>query len=67
MEKEKYWGKLIKYHRQMQGLKQDDLAIGICTASYLSRIENEVVIADENVYTMLFERLGIDFITEQNK
>ncbi|MFG3613066.1 helix-turn-helix domain-containing protein [Rummeliibacillus stabekisii] len=67
MEKEKYWGKLIKYHRQMQGLKQADLAIGICTASYLSRIENEVVMADENVYTMLFERLGIDFITEQKQ
>lgn len=36
----KKWGLLIKYQRQQKGLKQDDVAVGICTTSYLSRIEN---------------------------
>lgn len=53
-------GRLIKYHRQQQGLKQDDLAVGICTSSYLSRIENGVVVAEQTVYDMLLAHLGID-------
>ncbi|WP_154661614.1 helix-turn-helix domain-containing protein [Bacillus ndiopicus] len=57
----KNWGRLIKYHRQQQGLKQDDVAVGICTPSYLSRIENGMVIAETAVYELLLERLGIDF------
>ncbi|MFJ6211040.1 helix-turn-helix domain-containing protein [Lysinibacillus sp. NPDC092081] len=40
-------GQLIKYQRKKQKIKQDDLAIGVCTSSYLSRIENGLVIADE--------------------
>lgn len=56
----KNWGRLIKYNRQQQGLKQDDAAVGICTPSYLSRIENGVVIAEQAVYEMLLARLGID-------
>lgn len=64
---EKNWGRLIKYHRQRQGLKQDDVSVGICTTSYLSRIENGVVIAESNVYEMLFARLGIDMIEEKEQ
>lgn len=63
----KNWGRLIKYHRQRQGLKQDDVSVGICTTSYLSRIENGVVIAESNVYEMLFARLGIDMIEEKEQ
>lgn len=54
------WGNLIKYYRQMQKLKQDDVAFGICTPSYLSRIENGVVVADYTLYEQLFNKLGID-------
>lgn len=54
------WGQLIKYTRQQQKLKQDDVAFGICTPSYLSRIENGVVIAEYALYELLFDRLGID-------
>ncbi|WP_407271815.1 helix-turn-helix domain-containing protein [Radiobacillus sp. PE A8.2] len=60
----KNWGRLIKYHRKQQGLKQDDIAVGICTPSYLSRIENGVVVAEQNVYEMLLARLGIDLESE---
>ena len=60
----KNWGRLIKYHRQQQGLRQDDVAIGICTPSYLSRIENGVVVAEQSVYEMLLARLGIDLVQE---
>ena len=53
-------GQLIKHHRLQRKYKQDDLAIGICTPSYLSRIENGVVVADEAIYRLLLERLQID-------
>lgn len=61
----KNWGRLIKYHRQHQGLKQDDVAVGICTTSYLSRIENGVVIAEKTIYEMLLACLGIDLVHEK--
>lgn len=64
---EQSWGKLIKYHRQQQKLKQDDVAIGICTPSYLSRIENGVVIAEYRLYEQLFERLGIDLAANRQQ
>ena len=62
------WGKLIKFKRQQKRLKQDDVAIGICTPSYLSRIENGVVIAEHALYEQLFKRLGINLAeTMQNE
>ncbi|MGE8000309.1 helix-turn-helix domain-containing protein [Lysinibacillus sp. NPDC093190] len=53
-------GQLIKHQRKKQKIKQDDLAIGVCTSSYLSRIENGLVIADEAIYQLLLQRLNID-------
>lgn len=58
---EQAWGKLLKYYRQKEKRKQDDVAFGICTPSYLSRIENGLVIAEHSMYEQLFENLGIDF------
>lgn len=63
--KELTWGKLIKFYRQAQKLTQDDLAVGICTPSYLSRIENGVVIAEQSLYAQLLEQLGINLTVEQ--
>lgn len=63
----KNWGLLIKYHRQQKGLKQDDVAVGICTPSYLSRIENGVVIAEQTVYELLLARLSINLVQEKDK
>lgn len=51
-------GALIRTYRKQQGMKQDDLAVGICTTSYLSRIENNLVTATDEVYELLFQRLG---------
>lgn len=51
-------GMLIRMYRKEQQMKQDDLAVGICTTSYLSRIENNLVTATEEVYRLLFQRLG---------
>ncbi len=58
---EQAWGKLLKYYRQKKKQKQDDVAFGICTPSYLSRIENGIVVAEHSMYEQLFENLGIDF------
>ncbi|MEK4628427.1 helix-turn-helix domain-containing protein [Solibacillus sp. FSL R7-0682] len=65
--KEHSWGKLIKLHRQKQQLKQDDVAFGICTPSYLSRIENGMVIAEQAIYEQLLARLGINLMDQQFK
>ncbi|WP_010289594.1 helix-turn-helix domain-containing protein [Kurthia massiliensis] len=56
-------GQTIKFFRQHNQMKQDALAIGICTTSYLSRIENGLVQADKTIYNMLFERLKMNFDT----
>ncbi|GLC89607.1 helix-turn-helix domain-containing protein [Lysinibacillus piscis] len=61
------WGRLIKYHRQQQGLKQDVVAVGICTPSYLSRIENGMVVAELTMYELLLERLGINLTAEKEQ
>ncbi|MGE7604668.1 helix-turn-helix domain-containing protein [Peribacillus sp. NPDC097675] len=58
---------LIKYHRQQQRLKQDDVSVGICTPSYLSRIENGIVIAEKTVYELLLARLSVNLVQEKDK
>jgi tetratricopeptide (TPR) repeat protein len=54
-------GQFIKLKRLEKGIRQDVLCEGICTVSYLSRIENNHVIADENIYHLLFQRLGLNY------
>lgn len=54
-------GQTIKRFRQLHHMTQDALAVGICTTSYLSRIENGLVTANEAVYTLLFERLQLNY------
>lgn len=54
-------GQTIKFFRQLSNMNQDTLAVGICTTSYLSRIENGLVQPNETVYRMLFEKLQLDF------
>lgn len=53
-------GPLIKLFRKQQKLRQDDLSIGICTTSYLSRIENDLVEPDIQILKLLLTRLGQD-------
>lgn len=52
-------GQLIKLERQRQNIKQEALATGICVPSYLSRIENGLVIPSEDVKHHILMRLNI--------
>lgn len=52
-------GQLIKLERQRQNMKQEYLASGICVPSYLSRIENGLVIPSEDIQQHLLKRLNI--------
>lgn len=54
-------GSLIKLKRIELGMSQEDLASGICASSYLSRIENNKLIPDEEIYHLLLDRLGLDY------
>lgn len=63
MERHHKIGQTIKFFRQLNYMNQDTLAVGICTTSYLSRIENGLVEPNETVYRMLFEKLQLDFTT----
>lgn len=61
-------GLLIKMARIQQNMKQVSLAKGICSTSYLSKIENNQTIPSEDVLQLLLERLNLDyedFSTEQ--
>lgn len=54
-------GDVIRFKRIEKGMSQEDLAYGICTNSYLSRIENNHVIPDEEIYRLLLGKLGADY------
>ncbi|GGH75840.1 transcriptional regulator [Compostibacillus humi] len=54
-------GSILKLKRLEKNIKQEQLCEGICTPSYLSRIENNRLVADKEIYKLLFERLEIDF------
>lgn len=53
-------GHLIRAERIRQEMKQLVLAKGICTPSYLSKIERNLIFPSEDIVTLLFNRLGID-------
>lgn len=54
-------GDLIKYERIRQGMKQAVLARGICSISYLSKIENNSVQASDDIIIQLLKRLNINY------
>lgn len=53
-------GQIVKFYRIKNKIKQNVLCEGICTPSYLSRIENSLVKADREIYELLFLRLGLN-------
>lgn len=59
------FGKIIKLTRIEKNIKQEELCEGICTPSYLSRIENNRVIADKQIYHLLLNRLGVNIENNQ--
>lgn len=52
---------LLKNKRIEQGRKLEDIASGICSTSYLSRIENNQVKLQDPYLRMLFEKLDINY------
>ncbi|WP_257351817.1 tetratricopeptide repeat protein [Pseudalkalibacillus decolorationis] len=52
-------GQRIRYYRKTKGLTQEELAKGICSVSYLSKIENGDAKSSDDVIELLCERLGI--------
>ena len=58
-------GLLIKENREKLGLKQEYLCKGICSISYLSKIERGNIVASEEIVKMLFKKLGIDFNSDE--
>jgi HTH-type transcriptional regulator, quorum sensing regulator NprR len=58
-------GKLIKYHRKREGITQKDLAKGICSISYLSKLENDSIEPNAEVLNLLGGKLNITFDQKQ--
>ncbi|WP_017379209.1 helix-turn-helix domain-containing protein [Paenisporosarcina sp. TG-14] len=54
-------GLLIKMSRIQQNMKQVSLAKGICSTSYLSKIENNQTFPSEDVLQLLSDRLNLDY------
>ena len=52
-------GQIIKLERQRKNMRQDQLASGICSTSYLSKIENGTAIPGEDIEQLLLQRLNI--------
>ena len=63
-----YRGLLIKKQRKDLDKSLEALSHGICFPSYLFKIENNVLVANEDIYNLLFKKLGIctmDTINEE--
>lgn len=56
--KEQSMGQILRRIRIEQGMTQEALVEGICTAGYLSRVENGSQIPSRQIYQLLMERLG---------
>lgn len=53
-------GHIIKSERLNQSMKQNTLAKGICSTSYLSKIENSLTVPSDEVITFLLKKLNIE-------
>ncbi|WP_421378578.1 tetratricopeptide repeat protein [Bacillus salacetis] len=60
-------GSKIRYHRMKKKLTQEELATGILSVSYLSKIENNQTTASEEVIELLCKRLGIVLLQENDE
>lgn len=58
-------GNRIRFYRVQQSMTQEELAKGIISVSYLSKIENQQTSASLEVLDMLCEKLGIKLIEEE--
>lgn len=56
-----YSGQIIRTERRKLSISQKQLAEGICSTSYLSKIENGQAVFNDDIIKMLFERLEIKY------
>lgn len=64
-----YRGLLIKKQRKELDISLEALSHGVCSPSYLSKIENNILVANDDIYNLLFKKLGIstmDTIKEES-
>lgn len=59
------WGEKINYYRKKRGLTQSDLAQGICSVSYLSKVEHNSIEPSQTIIIPICERLNIQFDDHQ--
>jgi HTH-type transcriptional regulator, quorum sensing regulator NprR len=52
-------GSYLRYTRKKQGLTQEKVCEGICSVTYLSKIETGKVIPNEEIFVLLCDRLNI--------
>jgi transcriptional regulator with XRE-family HTH domain len=52
-------GAYIRYLRIQNGMTQEELANGICSVPYLSKVENNRLIPSEEIVNLLLKKLGI--------
>ncbi|WP_026677444.1 helix-turn-helix transcriptional regulator [Fictibacillus gelatini] len=60
-------GQRIRYYRKVKGLTLEELSQGICSVSYLSKIEKAGAKSSDEVIIQLCERLGISPEEADNK
>ena len=59
------WGSLIQDKRKQKNWSLNELADGICSPSYLSRIENGLTTPSENLITRLLDKLWLNWTDDQ--
>ena len=57
-----YRGLLIKKQRKELDISLEALSHGVCSPSYLSKIENNILVANDDIYNLLFKKLGISMM-----
>ena len=57
-----YRGFLIRNERKRLNISLEALSHGICSPSYLSKIENNTLIANDSIYDLLLEKLGMQLL-----
>ena len=60
-------GALLKFHRNRTGFSQEELAEGVVSPSYLSKIENNQTQAADETLDLLFRKIGFDLSEVKEK
>lgn len=67
MKMKNWFGFLLKYYRLKNNFSQEGICKGICTVSYLSKIENGTALPSQEIIEQLFAVLGIVTCWDEEK